>query len=181
MRDLLIAIALLLASLWFATRAGAQVPELPRPELAAAIARYEVGVFARGTSETPLSLTQYPLDLVSCNRLPTEDAPDGVANPAILAWEDPGNPSRMCRVNGATMFLSMPIDYGYRVAVRAIGYPNIITGTPAQVSDWAFWPKTWRRAPRGFPCPNGQPGVLFVGENDIDGKPVRLSICVSIP
>lgn len=135
---------------------------------------YELGIFRAAVSmTTPFTTTVYPPALVSCGRLPSERAPDGTPNPRGFAWTDPADATKECRIEASTPVIELPLGVGYRVAVRAIG----ADGTP---SAWTFAPESFRRAPRGLPCTgaNGLPGVLFVGENDLAGKPVRLTICV---
>lgn len=162
----LLAIGLLLLA---AALTYAQTP----PILPPAAAYYEQGIFRAAVSlTTPFSVTRLTPELLSCGRLPTEPAPDNAPNPTMMAWTDPADTSKECRVTIGPSVIALPIGVNYRVAVRAVS-------ADGSASAWSFAPQTFRRAPRGLPCPNGLPGVLFQGENDIDGKPVHLTICVS--
>lgn len=164
-------LAWMVAIAWFlfaVSRLHAQTLELPP-----AAAYYELGVFRPAVSlTTPFTTTRVTLAMLSCGRLPREEAPDNAPNPTGFQWMDPNDATKVCLIDAPTVALSLPLAVGYRAAVRAVAENGSASG-------WVFAPTTFRRAPRGLPCPNGQPGVLFTGENDIDGKPVRLTICVS--
>jgi hypothetical protein len=140
---------------------------------------YEVGVFQEPPlatqASTPFSRTVITNNLVKCGYPfgPDDPPPDDIANPTVLLWDDPasGTPAtKFCKVSAPTIVLSLPLGVNYRAGIRAVA----ADGT---VSAWGFSLNLFRRASRGFPCPNG-PGVQFIGENDIDGKPVRVTICV---
>jgi hypothetical protein len=153
-------------ALLVATAAGAQV--LPTPAH-----HYELGIFRPAVSTvTPFSTAVLTPELVSCGHRPSDDPPDGTPNPTVFEWTDPADATMACRISAATAVLSLPIDVNYRGAVRAIG----ADGTP---SAWVLSKNTFRRAPRGLPCPNGQPGVQVSGEADLNGKPVQISLCVN--
>lgn len=132
---------------------------------------YELGMFRAGNVTTPFSLTQYPLDRVSCGHLKSEEAIDGTPNPTMLAFDDPADPSKECRADVRTAVISLPLGTGYKAALRAVA-------ADGQVSAWDFIAFTFRRAPRGQPCPGGLPGVLITGEADLNGSVVSMAICV---
>lgn len=132
----------------------------------------ELGIFRPTISmETPFTTTQYPASLITCGHLKTEDPVDGVPNPTLMTWDDPSDVTKECRAGITTPVLSLPLGVGYRAAIRYI-YNDGSSGA------WSFAPYTFRRAPRGQPCANNTPGVLIVGEADINGNPVRISLCV---
>lgn len=164
--------------------AVAQVPASTTPALPTGIpkaTRYELGIWrspADPATTPPWQLTQFPVPTLSCGRLPMEDAPDNVPNPTRASFQDVDDPTKVCVIDVSPVIIGLPLGVGYRFALRAVA-PNTLDPTLDVKSEWAIWPKTFRRAPRGLPCPNGLPGVLFTGENDIDGKPVHLTICVS--
>lgn len=132
---------------------------------------YELGMFRAGNLVTPFSLTQYPLDRVSCGHLKTEDPVDGIPNPAMMSFVDPADATKECRADIRTPVISLPLGAGYKGGIRSVD-------AQGNTSVWNFTPFTFRRAPRGQPCPGGMPGVLIVGEADLNGAVVSLSICV---
>lgn len=137
---------------------------------------YEVGVFRAtdpiGPDATPFSRTIVTAEMVSCGHRLSDDPPDNVPNPTVLSWTDPADSSKECRVSAPTIVLSLPLGVGYRAAVRAV----LPDGTG---SVWSFKSNTFRRAPRGLPCPNGQPGIMVSGESDLNGKPVQVQLCIN--
>lgn len=136
---------------------------------------YDVGIFRPAVSlVTPFSVTALTNNFVSCGHRKSDDTPDNVPNPTLLLWDDPSGVGTLeCRVTIGPIVIGLPLGTGYQAALRTVA-PD---GTP---SAWVFDPHTFRRAPRGLPCANGLPGVQFVGENDVDGKPVKLTICVQV-
>lgn len=139
---------------------------------------YEVGIFRPAASmTTPFTVTVITNNLVKCGYPfgPDDPPPDNIPNPTTLIWDDPasGTPAtKFCKVSIPAVVLSLPLGVDYRAALRAVA----ADGTP---SAWGFSLNSFRRAPRGLPCPNGQPGVLVSGEADLNGAPVQISICVN--
>lgn len=131
---------------------------------------YELGMFRTG-DVTPFSLTQYPLDRVSCGHLKSEPAADGSPNPRTMSFDDPADAAKECRLDVTTPVLSLPLGIGYRAALRAVTSGGVL-------SAWDYTTVTFRRAPRGQPCPGGLPGVLIQGEADLNGSVVSMAICV---
>lgn len=132
---------------------------------------YELGMFRSGQLTTPYSLTQYPLDRVSCGHIKSEEAPDGVPNPTVLTFIDPADDTKECRLDVRTAVISLPLGTGYKAALRSVA-------SDGTVSTWGYIPFTFRRAPRGLPCLGGLPGVLIQGEADLNGNVVTMAICV---
>lgn len=139
------------------------------------IAYYELGVFRPAVSTTvPFSLTRYTPDHVSCGHIPLagDPTPDNVPNPALLQFEDPTDPIRDCTADIRSVVLGLPLGADYTLGLRAIG-------SDGKFSPWGMATPSFRRAPRGQPCPGGQPGVLIQGEADLNGQPVRMTLCVN--
>lgn len=137
------------------------------------VTKYELGIFASGVSPTtgsPFQITVYPLALVSCGHLVSETAVDNVPNPEVFVFDDPNAAGKECRINVRTVVASLPLGTGYHAALRSVQSDD-------QRSSWTLIPYTFRRAPRGFPCAMGT-GVESNVEADINGKPVRLTICI---
>lgn len=176
--DVEIKFAVALALVLVPASAAAQ----PLPTTTPAPSYYEFAIFRPAVSmTTPFTVTRINLEIVSCGRFISERAPDGSPNPTTLVWDDPNDPTKECRVAAPTAILSLPLGTGYRAALRAVVLvDDILTGTKVPLySAWAFDDTTFRRAPRGMPCPNGQPGTLFTTEADVNGKPVQLSACIN--
>lgn len=139
---------------------------------------YEVAVFRPAVSmTTPFSVTRLTNNLVKCGYPfgPDDPPSDNIANPTTLIWDDPasGTPAtKYCKATVPTMVLALPLGFDYRGALRSVA----ADGT---TSAWAFSVNTFSRAPRGLPCPNGQPGILVSGEADLNGQPIQLTICVN--
>lgn len=152
-----------------ASSAGAQdLPNFPPPAH-----HYELAVFRFAVSQTiPFSITVLTPELVSCGHRPSDDPIDGVPNPTVFEWEDPSDSTKACRVTATSVVLSLPLGTNYRGGVRAVSALGVAT-------EWVLSTNTFRRAPRGLSCPNGQPGVLVNGEADLNGKPVQISLCVN--
>lgn len=137
----------------------------------APVDHYELGMFRAGNVTTAYSLTQYPMERVSCGHLKTEPSPDGVPNPIAMSFDDPADATKECRIDVRTAVLSLPLGTGYKAALRYVRADGVM-------SSWDFIPNTFRRAPRGQPCPGGMPGVLISGEADLNGSVVTMSLCV---
>lgn len=163
---LLMCLGLFIASL---TLLRAQVP--------ADVDHYEVAVFREPPvatqASTPFSRTVVNTAIVKCGygRGP-DPLEQNVPNPTTLVFDDPGDATKDCRVTVPSIALSLPLGVNYRAAMRAVNAAGVS-------SDWGFARNTFRRAPRGLPCPNGQPGILVQGEADLNGKPVQIAICVN--
>lgn len=157
----------------FALLFALQVTGIPPPP-----DHYEVGVFRPAVSTTtPFTVTRLTSDLVKCGYPfgPDDPAADNIPNPTTLIWDDPasGTPAtKFCKVTVPTIVLSLPLGTNYRAGLRAVA----ADGT---MSTWAMSLNTFRRAPRGTPCPDGTPGVMVTGEADLNGNPVRISLCVN--
>lgn len=134
------------------------------------IDHWEVGIFRPLVSLiTPFSVTSYPLTLVSCGHLKQEEAPENAPNPVSFSWDDPADPALSCIIDTKTLVASLPLGVGYKAGARACNAANVC-------SPWSLLSRTFRRAPRGIPCPTG--GTQSTVDVDIDGQPVHVTICV---
>jgi hypothetical protein len=160
----------LLGLAFLAAQAAAQTP-MPPPA-----SYYEIGIFRTAVSlATPFTTTRILPEMLTCGRLKREEAPDNTPNPTTFAWSDPNDLTKDCVVEAPTVAIALPIGVQYKAAVRAVSD----VGGVLNPSAWSFQQFTFRRAPRGRPCPNGEPGVLVRGEADLNGKPVQISLCVN--
>lgn len=154
---------------WSVSRLSAQT--LPPPA-----DYYEVGVFRStdtiGPTATPFTTTRLTVEMLSCNHRKSDDPANNVPNPTTFLWDDPDHPGMECRVLAPGVALSLPLGVSYRAAVRAVTVGGAF-------GSWSYTANTFRRAPRGLPCPAGQPGVMVSGEADLNGRPVQVQLCVN--
>lgn len=149
------------------------------------IAAYEVGVWraADDITKPPFVLTQLSPQFFTCGRTAvvfSDESASGIPNPETLIWDDDSQPGKYCSAKISSIVFPLPIATNYKLALRAVGVDGL-------TSSWMF-PHgadgaivTWRRAPRGIPCPNGQPGVLVTERADINGKDTLVQLCIQMP
>lgn len=133
---------------------------------------YELGLFRGSDLITPISVTAIAKGRFTCGLLPREPVAANAPNPLWIDWEDPANPKLVCRASMLAAVLALPVGTNYRAAIRSVA-------AKVAPSPWEFEPNVFRRASRGQPCPNNQPGVWVTAEADLNGKPVTLSVCIA--